>query len=91
MIDFFSKCDDDVDVQTMAADFFEEYKFLQEDPDDPSPDCCFRSPFVFQLLASTHLSAICGYVSIPEWDTVALADGKDQAGVIALAAAAVRP
>lgn len=90
MIDFFSKLDEDVDVQTLAGEFLDDFKFLQEDPDDPSPNRCFRSMFILQLLASTHLNAISGFVDIPGWDTAAISEGRDQAGVIALAAAAVR-
>lgn len=90
MVDFFSKLDEDVDVEALADDFFDGYKFLQEDPDNPSPSRCFRSVFILQLLASTHLNAISGFVNITGWDTAALVNGKDQAGVIALAAAAVR-
>ncbi|KIJ67661.1 hypothetical protein HYDPIDRAFT_165537 [Hydnomerulius pinastri MD-312] len=84
----FAIYNDDIDIPAAAAGLFENYKFLQEDPDDPSPECLFHSPFLIQLLASTHLSDITGFVNIPGWNTTELTRGKDHVGVIALGSAA---
>ncbi|KAF8834532.1 hypothetical protein BDN67DRAFT_985258 [Paxillus ammoniavirescens] len=47
--------------------------FLYEDLDTSCPEKAFRSQFVVQLLATTHLPAIQGFIHVPALDTVSLA------------------
>jgi len=89
MIDFFSKLDDDVDVSTMATKLFKDFTFLCENADEPSSEGMFRSAFLVELLGTTHLNDIVGYVDIHQWDMKDLAAGKDMAGVLGMANAAV--
>ena len=89
MIDFFSKLDHDVDVSAMAAKLFKDFTFLCENADEPSFEGRFRSPFLVELLGTTHLNDIVGYVDIHQWDTKDLAAGKDMVGVLGMACAAV--
>ena len=74
----------------MARQMLDGYCFLQEDPDKLEPEGLYRSSFVIELIASTHLTDIAWYANIPRWDTKALAASKSGGGVIALAATAVR-
>ena len=90
IIDFFSKLDDNADVPAMATKLFNNFAFLCENIDEPSFDGRFRSPFLVELLGTTHLNDIVGYVNVPQWDTKGLAAGKDMAGVLGMASAAVR-
>ena len=89
MIDFFSKLDDNVDVPAMAAKLFKDFAFLCEDPDQPCFEGMFQSSFLIELLGTTHLNDIMGYVDIHEWNTKDFAAGKDMAGVLGMACAAV--
>lgn len=91
MIDFFSKLEDDVQMSStdLAGQLLKDYRFLREEPDNLAQDGLYRSSFVFELIASTHLTNIASYVDIPGWDMKAMAAGKNGEGVIALAAAAV--
>ena len=91
MIDFFSKLDDDVDVTATATKLFKDFAFLCETADEPSSEGMFWSPFLIELLGTTHLNDIVGYVDIHQWSTKDLAAGKDMAGVLGLASAAVSP
>ena len=91
MIDFFSKLDDDVDVTATAARLFKDFAFLCETADEPSSEGMFRSPFLVELLGTTHLNNIVGYIDIHQWSTKDLAAGKDMAGVLGLVSAAVSP
>ncbi|KAF9234885.1 hypothetical protein BU15DRAFT_65319 [Melanogaster broomeanus] len=89
MVDFFSRFDDNVDIRTAAVALHKDYRFLQEDPDEPSADRCYRSGFLLELIASMHLSNIVGFVDILGWDTQKVSRGEGQEGVIAIAAAAL--
>ncbi|KIJ62071.1 hypothetical protein HYDPIDRAFT_30622 [Hydnomerulius pinastri MD-312] len=89
MISFFSNFGCDDDIPEAATHLLGTYGFLQEDPDQPSPDRLFRSDFLIELLASTHLSNIAGFVEVPGWKTRELASGKDAEGIIAIASAAL--
>ncbi|KIK80144.1 hypothetical protein PAXRUDRAFT_36279 [Paxillus rubicundulus Ve08.2h10] len=85
MIDFYLQFDDNTDIPTMAAALHENYGFIQEDPDEHSPNHLYHSKFLLELIASTHLSNISGFVDIPGWNTRKLTSGQDQVGVIAIA------
>ncbi|KIK80414.1 hypothetical protein PAXRUDRAFT_158774 [Paxillus rubicundulus Ve08.2h10] len=85
LISFFADFGCDNDIPAVATHLLKNYGFLQDDPDDPSPDCLFQSVFLIKLLASTHLSDIIGFVEVPGWKTRELVFGKDAAGVIAIA------
>ncbi|KIK77215.1 hypothetical protein PAXRUDRAFT_28847 [Paxillus rubicundulus Ve08.2h10] len=65
------------------------YKFLQEDPDNPSPSCAYCSGFMLELLASVHLSNISSAVNIPQWKTKELMAGKDMEGIVGLCTALI--
>ncbi|KIK83402.1 hypothetical protein PAXRUDRAFT_27519 [Paxillus rubicundulus Ve08.2h10] len=80
---------DDTDVLEVEKTLHDGYKFLQEDPDNPSPSHAYRSGFMLELLASVHLSNISSAVNIPQWKTKELMAGKDMEGIVSLCAAAV--
>ncbi|KAG8216398.1 hypothetical protein J3R82DRAFT_6502 [Butyriboletus roseoflavus] len=88
MISFFMTIDD-VDVPATAEALFENYGYLRADPADMEKGSVLRSHFLIQLLGTAHLNNIVGYVNVPEWGTGHLAAGKDMAGVVGMAAAAV--
>ncbi|KIK81740.1 hypothetical protein PAXRUDRAFT_155330 [Paxillus rubicundulus Ve08.2h10] len=89
LIDFFSKLDDDVNVHGVAKDLKTGYTFLQEDPDSPQEEGMFHSTFLLELIGSTHLSNITGFVEVPGWDVWGMASGKNGKGVITMASAAL--
>ncbi|KAI6036963.1 hypothetical protein PISMIDRAFT_108813 [Pisolithus microcarpus 441] len=89
VIDFFSKLDDDMDIVTTAEGLLEDYAFLCETPGNPSSEGMFRSPFLIKLLGTAHLNDIMGYVDIPQLGTKELAAGKDMAGIVGMASAAL--
>jgi len=49
----------------------------------------YLSPFLLELITSTHLNNVVIYTEVPGWDMAAMVAGKNGEGVIALAAAAV--
>ncbi|KAF9222236.1 hypothetical protein BS17DRAFT_839272 [Gyrodon lividus] len=89
LIDFFSKLDDDVNIHGVAEDLMTSYAFLQEDPDFPQEEGMFRSTFLLELIGSTHLSNITGFVEVPRWDVQGMAREKNGEGIIAMASAAL--
>ncbi|KIK81547.1 hypothetical protein PAXRUDRAFT_27844 [Paxillus rubicundulus Ve08.2h10] len=89
MIDFFAELDDNANIVEVAKALQDGYKFWQEDPDDVSPSCAYRSSFMLELLTSAYLSNVSGAINIPQWETKELLAGKDMESVIALCAAAV--
>ncbi|KAF8837067.1 hypothetical protein BDN67DRAFT_983500 [Paxillus ammoniavirescens] len=76
LIDFFSKLDDDINIHSVAEVLKTGYAFLQEDPDSPQEEGMYRSTFLLELITSTHLSNIVGFVEVPEWDVWGMASGK---------------
>lgn len=80
----------DANLRAIAVALFSDYKFLQDSPDNPAPSGRFRSTFLIELISCMHLSAIIGFVEIPDWALSKMARGNDQGGVIAIASAAVR-
>ncbi|KAI6013682.1 hypothetical protein PISMIDRAFT_23852 [Pisolithus microcarpus 441] len=66
----------------------EDYAFLCETPGEPSSEGMFRSLFLIELLGTAHLNDIMGYVNT-QLNTKELTAGKDMAGVIGMASAAL--
>ncbi|KIK75807.1 hypothetical protein PAXRUDRAFT_29040 [Paxillus rubicundulus Ve08.2h10] len=64
LIDFFSKLDVNVNILGVAKDLKTGYTFLQEDPDSPQEEGMFCSTFLLELIGSTHLSNITGFVEL---------------------------
>ncbi|KAF8837066.1 hypothetical protein BDN67DRAFT_1014158 [Paxillus ammoniavirescens] len=89
LIDFFSKLDDDINIHSVAEVLKTGYAFLQEDPDSLQEEGMYHSTFLLELIASTHLSNIVGFVEVPGWDVWGMASGKNSEGVIAMASAAL--
>ncbi|KAF8127959.1 hypothetical protein EV363DRAFT_1093884, partial [Boletus edulis] len=89
MISFFVNLGDDEGAPQVAKDLLEDYAFLDEDPDKPSANGRFCSSFLLELLSTTYISNINGYIEVPGWRTNELAGGRNMASVIALAAAAL--
>ncbi|KAF9218821.1 hypothetical protein BS17DRAFT_863839 [Gyrodon lividus] len=89
LIDFFSKLNDDLNIHGVAKDLMTSYAFLQEDPDFPQEEGMFCSTFLLELIGSTHLSNITGFVEVPRWDVQGMARGKNGEGIIAMALAAL--
>ncbi|KAG9309105.1 hypothetical protein JVU11DRAFT_10993 [Chiua virens] len=85
---------DDADTIATAEYLATDYRFLRKDQDAPiggsELDGLFRSPFLLELIARTHLVvASSDLVEIPGWDMRAVAGRKNGAGVVALAAVAL--
>ncbi|KIK87364.1 hypothetical protein PAXRUDRAFT_152421, partial [Paxillus rubicundulus Ve08.2h10] len=81
LISFFADFGCDNIIPMVATHLLENYVLLKEDPDDPPPDHLFWSVFLIELLVSTHLSDIIGFVEVPGWKTRELAFCKDAAGL----------
>ncbi|KAF9227238.1 hypothetical protein BS17DRAFT_454989 [Gyrodon lividus] len=79
----------DVDIHGVAEDLMTSYAFLQEDPDFPQEEGMFRSTFLLELIGSTHLSNITGFVEVPGWDVQGMARGENGEGILAMASAAL--
>ncbi|KAG1799573.1 uncharacterized protein BJ212DRAFT_1488290 [Suillus subaureus] len=72
----------------LITSLLNEWAFLFENPDSPSPLIAYCSPFILQLFGTAHLNTIKGYVNVPSFDMHALAtSGMSQ--VLALSAIAV--
>lgn len=83
------RMDSDVDIPAAAEALFENYGYLHDNPADKGKESLFCSVFLIELLSTAHLNNIVGYVNVPEWGTGHLAAGKDMAGIVGMAAAAV--
>ncbi|KAN0087920.1 hypothetical protein V8E55_006541 [Tylopilus felleus] len=91
MIDFFLKLKKGTDIVESANYLRSDYRFLREDNECLDPEGLFRSAFLLELIARTHiLITASDFVEIPGWDLRVVAAGKHGAGVIAIAAAAVK-
>lgn len=91
MISYFAD-QQDGDVLEDSKFLLTKFRFLYKDPLTKGalkPEDCFMSPFLYELLATTHLSDISGYVPVEGWDLKEWAKGKDGVGVIAIACVAV--
>ncbi|KAG6370776.1 hypothetical protein JVT61DRAFT_10978 [Boletus reticuloceps] len=87
LTDFCSKLPDDIDSCGVTADLLVDYTFLQEDPDNSSPEEMYHSKFLHALIANPHLSNIAGFIDILGWNVHVAAAGKDGQSVIALVSA----
>jgi hypothetical protein len=77
-------------MMQMAASLLEGYAFLFADPDTCKASEIYRSVFILQMIATTHLNAIAGFIDVPELDTRALSSTKMES-VIGACAVAVSP
>ncbi|KAG2111405.1 hypothetical protein BD769DRAFT_1392122 [Suillus cothurnatus] len=71
----------------MAASLLEGYAFLFVDPDTCKASEIYRSVFILQMIATTHLNAIAGFIDVPELDTRALSSTKMESVIGACAVA----
>jgi len=78
---FFAGMADDA-IEHTAQQLLEKFTFLYEDFNITEPDKAFRSDFITQLLATTHLCSIKGHVDVPIF-------GTDVKGIIGICGAAV--
>ncbi|KAF8833663.1 hypothetical protein BDN67DRAFT_985877, partial [Paxillus ammoniavirescens] len=76
------------DVKTTTDLLLDHLSFLYEDLDSSCPEKAFRSQFVVQLLATTHLPTIRGFIHIPALDTISLTRSGVK-GITGLCCAAV--
>ncbi|KAG2122709.1 hypothetical protein BD769DRAFT_1670635 [Suillus cothurnatus] len=71
----------------MAASLLEGYAFLFVDPDTCKASEIYHSVFILQMIATTHLNAIAGFIDVPELDTRALSSTKMESVIGACAVA----
>ena len=92
MISYFAELPDDTLIPARAAELLEDYCFLDENPEStavPTPEGRFKSFFLYELIGTTHMSNITGYIAVDGLAPKEYAAGKNGAGVIAIACAAV--
>ncbi|KAG2107613.1 uncharacterized protein F5147DRAFT_774057 [Suillus discolor] len=87
MMDFFTR-NADTDPETLADALLEDFAFIYEDMENLDPMQAFRSPFMLQLFATTHLHAILGHVEVPALKTYVLSI-VGMTGVIGICAASL--
>ena len=93
MISYFAELPDDTLIPAKAVNLLKDYRFLDEFPEStmaPTQEARFKSPFLYELIGTTHMSDITGYIPIDGLVPKEYATGKNGAGVIAIACAAVR-
>ncbi|KAG2080560.1 hypothetical protein BD769DRAFT_1399677 [Suillus cothurnatus] len=74
----------------MAASLLEGYAFLFADPNTCKASEIYCSVFILQMIATTHLNAIAGFIDVPELDTRALSSTKMESVIGACAVALER-
>ena len=92
MISYFAELPDNTLIPARVAEFLEDYHFLDENPEStavPMPEGCFKSFFLYELIGTTHMSNITGHIVIDGLAPKKYTAGKNGAGVIAIACAAV--
>ncbi|KAG1827930.1 hypothetical protein EV424DRAFT_1643064 [Suillus variegatus] len=89
MIDFFTQ-NEDTHPKDLSEALMEEFVFLFEDLDYSDKMKAFRSPFMIQLFATTHLHSIVGHAHVTAIKTDVLAAGSGMAGVLALCATSLK-
>lgn len=77
------------DPYAIAKYLQSDYRFLRDDFESMEAEGMYRSPFLLELIAMTHLSNLAACVEVPGWNTSAMTMGQNGEGVVALAAAAV--
>ncbi|KIK81088.1 hypothetical protein PAXRUDRAFT_96833, partial [Paxillus rubicundulus Ve08.2h10] len=65
------------------------YPLINEDHKNPDPAHNFQSPFILQLIATSHLTSIANAVNVPTLGTKNLSQGHGMEGIISTATAAV--
>lgn len=71
----------------MAASLLEGYAFLFADPDTCKASEIYRSVFMLQMIATTHLNTVTGFIDVPELDTQALSSTRMECVIGACAVA----
>jgi hypothetical protein len=71
----------------MAASLLEGYAFLFADPDTCKASEIYRSIFMLQMIATTHLNTVTGFIDVPELDTRALSSTRMECVIGACAVA----
>jgi hypothetical protein len=92
MINYFADQPADVVVPDKAASLLKDYRFLDQNPEttvEPIQECRFKSHFLYELIATAHMSGISGYIPINGLVSKECTAGKNSAGVLAIACAAV--
>ena len=92
MISYFAELFDDKATQDEAFHPHQSFYFLDENPTsglEPTQKGYFKSHFLYELIGTTHLNDILGFVEINGWDMKLLALGNNGNGVITIMAAAV--
>ncbi|KIK40196.1 hypothetical protein CY34DRAFT_13858 [Suillus luteus UH-Slu-Lm8-n1] len=74
----------------MAASLLEGYAFLFADPDTCKASEIYRSVFMLQMIATTHLNTVTGFIDVPELDTQALSSTRMECVIGACAVALER-
>ena len=92
LISYFAELPNDTAIPATAVNLLKDYRFLDKDPEStaaPTQEGRFKLPFLYELVGTTHMSDITGYVPINGLTSKEYAMGKNGAGVIAIACAAV--
>ncbi|KAG1745477.1 uncharacterized protein EDB91DRAFT_151167 [Suillus paluster] len=87
IMDFMTR-NPDCAPSVLATFLLNNWAFLFENPDSPSPLTAYCSPFILQLFGTAHLNAIKGYVEVPSFDMHELAM-SGMSWVLALCAVAI--
>jgi hypothetical protein len=87
IIDFLAQNEDE-DIEELAKFLLAEYAFLYEDTEALDKATIYHSPFMLQLVGTTHLQATIGHADVPELKTSALAE-KGIIGVVSICAVVV--
>ncbi|KAG2076424.1 hypothetical protein BDR04DRAFT_1139681 [Suillus decipiens] len=83
VVDFCSRIKG-VPEKDIVQALLEDFAFLYEDTDNWTREMAYKSSFLQQLIASTHLSAIIDHTNIPALGTDELTKGKNTEGLIVL-------
>lgn len=89
---YFAEQPEDQSTPEEANNLLKYFRFLDEGPSTTellTAECRFKSHFLYELITTTHLSNITGYITIEGWDLSRYATGRNRAGVITIACAAV--
>ena len=73
-MNFISNLDSD-DPYAIAKYLWSDYHFLQDDFESMEAEGMYRSPFLLELIATTHLSNLAACSEVPNWNTSAMTMG----------------
>ena len=79
MISYFAELPDDTLIPARAAEFLEDYCFLDENPENSAvlaSEGHFKSFFLYELIGTTHMSNIMGYIAVDGLAPKEYATGK---------------